>query len=98
MEPARTSSRLRAAIAAGDWVGAESSLIEFRHEVEMAWTAAATEEDRSAIQQHVHEILEWSRNTTLAVRSHDHQNLLRLIRGGAYAEAQPVPETFTVDV
>ena len=94
----KTSNDLRAAIAAGDWVLAQSALLEFRNEVEMIWNAATIEDERIALQRKVEEMMEWARKTTLSTRSWDQQTLLRLVHGGAYTEARPVPGMFRLDV
>ena len=89
MESIRTSDRLRAAIQSGAWSTAQELLTSFRVEVEAAWRAAATEQERRAISQNVTGFLEWARAMTLTSREHTHTHLNRLNRRHAYAGPPP---------
>jgi hypothetical protein len=89
MESIRTSDRLHTAIQAGAWSTAQELLTSFRVEVEAAWRAAATEQERRAISQNVTGFLEWARAMTLTSREHTRARLNRLDRRHAYAGPPP---------
>ena len=89
MEPRRTSDHLHAAIQSGAWSTAQDLLAAFRLEVEAAWRAAATEQERRAISENVTGFLQWARAMTITSREHAQDRLSRLKRRHAYAGSNP---------
>jgi hypothetical protein len=85
MEQPQLTDRLHAAIQTGAWSTAQELLASFRLEVEAAWRAAATEEERRVISQNVTGFLQWARAMTITSREHAHSRLNRLNRRHAYA-------------
>jgi hypothetical protein len=81
----RTSDRLHAAIQSGAWSTAQDLLAAFRQEVEAAWRAAKTEQERQAIARETTGFLEWARAMTITSRAHAADSLNRISRRHAYA-------------
>ncbi|MBZ5633040.1 MAG: hypothetical protein LAO55_07920 [Acidobacteriia bacterium] len=88
MEP-KLTDRLHAAIQTGAWSTAQELLASFRVEVEAAWRAAATEQERREIAENVTGFLQWARAMTITSREHARGNLNRLNRRLAYAGPHP---------
>jgi hypothetical protein len=82
-----TAERLRLAVAAGSYGEVEQLLTQYRGEVEACWRASS-EEQRQLIAREVMSLLEWTRHTILAGRSHGQHKHAQLMRQGAYAKAK----------
>lgn len=82
--PKTAVNRFRSAVSAGAFSEAEQLLESYRQDVEAAWSAAASDEQRLAIATEVCEVFEWARTATLAARSHTQRKLILLSRESAY--------------
>jgi hypothetical protein len=80
----KTVEQLRSAVRCGAWTQAESLLDVLQREVESSWQDASDEDQRLAIRQEVFDVLEWTRQMTLAGRAHSRNHLIRVSRQGAY--------------
>jgi hypothetical protein len=87
--PLRATTSFRAAINTGAPGEAELMLETLRREVETAWRAAASPEERRAISTEVTALLEWARQAIVVRRAHAQSRLSRLSRQTAYSAAKP---------
>lgn len=92
MQP-RTAERVRAAISQGSYRQADDLLADYRLEVEAAYRAARTAEERTQVATEVTAFLRWCRESVLASRAHTQARLIHLTRQSAYSEP-----TFSRDV
>ena len=81
----RTADRFRAAIGAGRFHDADDLLAAMRTEVETAWNAAASREDRQRIAGETTQLLVWARATILTSRAHTQSKLAALSHESAYS-------------
>ena len=79
-----TAERLRAAVSTGNYRLFDQLLDVYRREVETAWKAALTAEQRRAISSEVTALLGWARHAILAARAHAQGKLLQFNRQSAY--------------
>ena len=79
------SERLRSAVAARDYGRVQEILTDYRVEVESNWETASNEQ-RRAIAREATNLLEWTRDTILATRSHAQQRHVESMRQSAYSK------------
>jgi hypothetical protein len=82
----------RSAVSAGAFPEAERLLEMYRHEVEVSWKAATSDDERQAISTEVTAVLEWARVATLSARSHAQRKLILLSRERTYTPSLQKPE------
>ena len=85
--PSKTVDLLRGAVAAGDYREMERLLDVYRAEVEVAWKASTSVDERQTMAKEVTTLLAWARETTLAGRAHAQRKLIHLTRQSAYVSA-----------
>src|SRR5215469_10193439 len=83
-----TADRFRAAISAGRFQDADHLLAAMRTEVEAAWNAAGTSEDRRRIAGDTTRLLAWARATILTSRAHTQSKLAALSHECAYISSR----------
>ena len=79
-----TEERLRLAVTARAYWEVDQVLAVYRRDVEACWKAAASAVDRREIATEVTGLLQWTRHSILAARSHTQRKLQHLSRQGAY--------------
>lgn len=82
--PLAAAESFRGAVATGAFLEAERLLQIYCREVEDAWNAATSDDERKAIADQVTETLAWARTATLSARSHVQHKLILLNRASAY--------------
>lgn len=93
-----TANRFRAAISAGRFQDADLLLAAMRAEVEAAWNAAASREDRQRIAADTTRLLAWARATILASRAHTQSKLAALSHECAYIASRSRPAQLNLEV
>jgi hypothetical protein len=82
--PPTTAEQLRAAVAAGSYGEVERLLTQYGGEVESTWRTSP-EPQRRLIAREATSLLEWTRHTILAARSHAQYRQAQWRRQSAYA-------------
>jgi hypothetical protein len=91
------TAELRNAVSAGAFAQAEELLAEYRQEVETAWMASASAQERQALAVEVNAVLKWAQATTHSARSHAQRKLILLNRESAYGPSMQRNELLDLD-
>ena len=91
------TAELRKAVSTGAFAQAEELLAEYRREVEAAWVAAASAQERQALAAEVNAVLKWAQASTRSQRSHTQRKLILLGRESAYGPSLQKNELLDLD-